>query len=37
VLYKMAYGTDEVEHGHGAQPEGKAQSGAATPAGGGHA
>ena len=37
VLYKMAYGTDEVEHEHAAPPETKAQSGGAAPAGGGHA
>jgi CBS domain containing-hemolysin-like protein len=36
VLYKMAYGTDEVEHEHGAPTENKAQSGGAEPAGEGH-
>jgi len=36
VLYKLAYGTDEVEHGHGAQPKDAAQSGSTKPAAGGH-
>jgi hypothetical protein len=34
VLYKIAYGTDEVEHEHGAQPKGEEKSGGNTPAGG---
>ena len=33
VMYKLAYGTDEVEHEHAAPPE--ARSGGAAPAGGG--
>jgi hypothetical protein len=36
VLYKLAYGTDEVEHEHGAPSGNTAQSGGTAPAGGGH-